>query len=99
MEAAENIEWGYRFAVYGELHVKQDELLNMLIKKVKNGINVKQVETNVFLNGQEYHSIVNDKFIGVIEYDANSDGVPLVIIVLGKKSVRWLCRMRAFKSS
>ena len=80
LEAAENIEYGYKFAVYGELTSNQQELLTKLIEKVRKGIREQQVETKVFPNGQAYHSIINDQFKGLIEYDETSQDTPLVII-------------------
>jgi hypothetical protein len=80
MEASENIEFGYKFAVYGELDCNQIELLHKLIEKTRRGLGEQQVETKVFPNEQSYKSILNDQFTGIIEYDETSDGTPLVII-------------------
>src|SRR4051794_25399459 len=44
MEATENIEFGYKFAVHGELDVDQFGLLSQLIEKVRKGISVQHVE-------------------------------------------------------
>lgn len=79
-EATENIEFGYKFAVYGEIDGNQLELLNKLIEKTRRGISEQQVESKIFPNGIEYHSMINDQVKGVIEYDENSDGTPLIII-------------------
>jgi hypothetical protein len=80
LEASENIEFGYKFAVHGELNSNQPELLNKLIEKVRKGIGEQQVETKVFPNGQAYKTIINDQITGLIGYDDTSDGFPLIII-------------------
>jgi predicted ribosome-associated RNA-binding protein Tma20 len=80
IEAVENIEFGYKFAVDGDLYCNQQELLNKLIEKARKGIREKQVETNFFPSGQTYNSIITDQITGLIEYDETSDGTPLVII-------------------
>jgi hypothetical protein len=80
LEAMENIEFGYKFAVHGELNADQGELLNNLIDKVRKGIGKQQVARKAFPSGQEYHSIINDQVSGLIEYDETSDGTPLIII-------------------
>ena len=80
LEAAENIEFGYKFAVHGELNCNQQELFQQLIEKVRKGIKVAHVETKVFPNGQSYNTIINDRITGLIEYDETSDGIPLVIV-------------------
>ncbi|MCQ6282690.1 hypothetical protein [Bacillus sp. EB600] len=80
LEASENIEFGYKFAVHGELNCNQPELQSKLIEKVRKGIGEQQVETKAFPNGQAYKTILNDQIKGLIEYDETSDGTPLVII-------------------
>ncbi len=80
LEAIETIEFGYKFAVHGELDCDQLELLTKLIAKTRKGIAKKQVETNAFPNGQILYSIIDDQVTGIIEYDDTSDGTPLVII-------------------
>ena len=101
LEASENIEFGYKFAVHGELDCNQIELLNKLIEKTRRGISEKHVETKVFPNGQTYKSILNDPITGMIEYDETSDGTPLVILMEGhlhgKKLERCLCLTKAFR--
>jgi hypothetical protein len=76
----ENIEFGYKFAVHGELNCNQTELLNHLVEKTRRGINEQQVKSEVFPNGLKYHSIIKDQLTGHIEYDEHSDGTPLIII-------------------
>src|SRR5206468_1755534 len=60
-EALESIEFGYKFAVHGELGCDQQELLNKLMDKTRKGIAKQQVETGVFPNGQIYNSIIHDQ--------------------------------------
>ncbi|MCM3763916.1 hypothetical protein [Neobacillus niacini] len=80
LEASETIEFGYKFAVHGELDCDQQALLNKLIDKAQIGIGKQQVKSGVFPNGQPYHTIMNDQFTGLIEYDETAEGLPLVII-------------------
>ncbi|RKJ30026.1 hypothetical protein D7X33_41950 [Butyricicoccus sp. 1XD8-22] len=80
LEATENLMFGYKFSVYGELTSKQTELVNQLMAKTRKGVAKQQVELNVFPNGQEYHSIIDDQFTGLIEYNEHSNESPLVII-------------------
>jgi len=80
LEASETIEFGYKFAVHGELRCDQQKLLNKLMDKTRKGIAKQQVETSVFPNGQTYNSIIHDQITGMIEYDETSEGTPLVII-------------------
>lgn len=80
LEATENTELGYKFAVLGEIYCDQQALLNKLIQKTQKGIRKQHVKKGIFPNGQAYNSILNDQFIGLIEYDEESDGTPLVII-------------------
>ncbi|WNS75183.1 hypothetical protein RRV45_20270 [Bacillus sp. DTU_2020_1000418_1_SI_GHA_SEK_038] len=80
LEAAEDIKYGYKFAIHGELDSNQTELLTKLIEKTRKGIHMQQVKSKLFPNGQAYNSIIHDQFTGIIEYDESSDGVPLIII-------------------
>lgn len=80
MEAAENKEFGYKFAVHGELNSNQHALLNKLIEKARKGTRTQQVETSVFPNGQPYNTIIDGQVTGLIGYDESSQGSPLVII-------------------
>jgi hypothetical protein len=80
LEATENVEFGYKFAVHGELNSNQSELLNKLIEKARKGIGEQQVESKVFSNDIAYNTIINDQITGLIEYDETSDGTPLIII-------------------
>ncbi|MDR7002175.1 hypothetical protein [Neobacillus niacini] len=80
LEAVENIEFGYKFAVHGELNSNQQDLLKKLMDKTRKGIGEKQVETKVFPNGLSYYTLMNDQFTGLIECDEASDGVPLSLI-------------------
>jgi len=87
LEATENLEFGYKFAVHGELLSNQIELLNKLIAKTRKGISVQQIESDVFPNGLEYHTMIHDHFTGLIDYDENFNESPLVII--DGKSFTW----------
>lgn len=87
LEAKENKDLGYLFAVHGELHDSQSDLLKRLIEKVRNGIQGKQMKTDIFSNGQVYHSLIHDQLVGRFEYDEASDGLPLVMI--DGKSFTW----------
>ena len=80
LEAVENIEYGYKFAVHGDLNCNQQDLLNKLMDKTRKGIRIQYVEKGVFPNGQTYNSIIKNQIIGLIEYDETSEGAPLVII-------------------
>jgi len=80
LEASETIEFGYKFAMQGELDCDQQALLNKLIEKARKGIGKQQVKAGVFPDGQPYHTLMNDQFTGLIEYDETADGLPLVII-------------------
>lgn len=80
LEARENKDLGYLFAIHGELHENQRDLLKKLVEKVKNGIQEKQIETGTFQNGQVFRSIIHDNIVGRLEFDETSDGQPLVII-------------------
>jgi hypothetical protein len=80
LEASEDTEFGYRFAVHGELDSNQFELFQRLIEKVRKGIGKQHVERGVFPNGQAYHTMMNDQIVGVVEYDEAFDGTPLIII-------------------
>lgn len=80
LEASEAIEFGYKFAVHGELDCNQQELLNKLMAKARKGVATQHVESNVFPNGQPYNTIIHDQLTGVIEVDETPYGTPLVII-------------------
>lgn len=80
IEAMEDKEFGYRFAVHGELNTHQTSLMERLIEKTKKGISGKQVKTEYLPNGVGHHIVVNDQFDGVIEYDSESEHTPLILI-------------------
>jgi len=80
LEAKENKDLGYQFAVHGELHNGQSDLLKRLMEKVRNGIQGKQIETMAFQNDQEFHSMLHDQVVGRLEFDEASDGLPLFLI-------------------
>ncbi|WP_462410369.1 DUF7686 domain-containing protein [Neobacillus sp. Marseille-QA0830] len=80
LEAAEANEFGYRFAVHGELDCDQLDLFTKLMAKTRKGLAKQHVGTNVYPNGHAYYSMIGDQIIGYIEHDETSDGTPLVII-------------------
>lgn len=80
LEAAENLAFGYKFAVHGEFTSNQTELVNKLMAKTRKGVAKQQVESNVFPNGQVYHTMIHNQFTGIIEYDGHSNESPLVLI-------------------
>ncbi|XJZ27036.1 hypothetical protein ACF5W4_17195 [Bacillota bacterium Lsc_1132] len=79
LEAVENLEFGYKFAVHGEVNSNQQELLNKLIEKVRKGTREQHVKTTV-LNGHAFHTLISDQLKGLIEYDETSEDTPLVMI-------------------
>ncbi|MDC3411983.1 DUF7713 domain-containing protein [Terrihalobacillus insolitus] len=80
IEATENIQYGYSFAVHGDLGCNQTELFQQLVDKVKLGISIQYTKVGTFANGQKYHSIVNDHVVGLIDYDERSESCPMVVI-------------------
>jgi hypothetical protein len=80
IEAVENKEHGYKFAVHGELECDQSKLFQHLLDKVKHGINTCYLTKHKFPNGQEIETIKNDKFVGRLEFDESNESTPLVII-------------------
>lgn len=80
LQAAEDLEYGYWFAVNGELECDQPELLEKLIEKVKSGVAKRFTKDGHFPNGQTYHSIIEDEIVGRIDHDENSQSVPMIVI-------------------
>ena len=80
LEAAENVDFGYKFAVHGELNCNQQELLNKLIEKARRGTRKQQIEQRAFPSGQTYNSIIDNQITGLLDYDEACDGTPLVIV-------------------
>lgn len=80
LEAKEDNDLGYEFAVHGELNENQQDLLKRLIGKVRKGICQKQVKTSAFPDGQVYHSLIHDRLVGRFDYDKASDDLPMVLI-------------------
>ncbi len=72
LEATENIEYGYEFAVHGELECNQTELYERLVDKVKRGVSKRFTKVGVFPNGQKYQSIIDDEVVGRIDHDEMS---------------------------
>ena len=80
MEATENIEYGYEFAVHGELECNQTELYERLVDKVKRGVSKRFIKVGEFPNGQKYQSIIDDEVVGRIDHDEMSPSSPMVVI-------------------
>lgn len=80
LEAAEDIEYGYQFAVHGELECNQKELFQKLVDKVKRGVSKRFTKVGEFPNGQKYHSIIDDKLVGRIDHDETNSSVPMIVI-------------------
>jgi len=80
LEASENIEYGYQFAVHGELECNQTELFQKLVDKVKHGVSKRFTEVGEFPNGQKFHSIINDEVVGRIDHDEMSSSFPMIVI-------------------
>lgn len=80
LEAEETIRYGYKFAVHGEVDCIQSALFQKLVDKMKRGISKQYIEEQTFPNGQKYQSMVNHQLVGRIEYNAESEDVPLMII-------------------
>jgi len=80
LEAVEDIEYGYQFAVHGEIDCNQKELFQNLIEKVKCGVCQRFTEVGKFPSGQTYHSIIGDEMVGRIDHDESSSSVPMIVI-------------------
>ncbi|MBT2689236.1 hypothetical protein J7I93_13670 [Bacillus sp. ISL-47] len=80
LEAVADIEYGYQFAVDGELECNQSELFQKLIDKVKRGVSKRFIKVGEFPNGQKYHSIIDDEVVGRIDHDEMSSSVPMIVI-------------------
>ncbi|QSS99763.1 hypothetical protein IMZ31_17120 [Pontibacillus sp. ALD_SL1] len=80
LEAAENREYGYQFAVHGELECNHSELFQRLIDKVKRGVATQWIEEKEFPNGQQYHSLIEDQAVGFVDYNGVSSSGPMLVI-------------------
>ncbi|MCD8510410.1 MAG: hypothetical protein LRY73_11470 [Bacillus sp. (in: Bacteria)] len=80
MEAEEHIEFGYQFAVHGELDCNQNELFQQLVDKVKHGVRKAYLKKGVFPNGQPMEYIKGDEVVGRIDYDEAGYATPMVVI-------------------
>ncbi|WP_156418737.1 DUF7713 domain-containing protein [Lentibacillus amyloliquefaciens] len=80
LQAEEAIEYGYQFAIHGELDCDQKQLFQELADKVKDGLARQYIEQGIFPNDQAYQTIVDDELVGRIEYNENDPDVPLIII-------------------
>lgn len=79
LEAEETVDYGYRFAVHGELDCDQKELLNRLIDKVKHGVKTSNLKHSHIPNGQQTEGIAKDQVVGRLDYD-ESNVTPLIVI-------------------
>lgn len=80
LEATEGLEYGYQFAVHGELECNQKELFQKLVDKVKVGVSKQYTEAGEFPNGQTYHSIIDDEVVGRIGHDERKLSVPMIVV-------------------
>lgn len=85
LEAAEADEYGYQFAVHGELEEDQEILWKRLVDKVSEGISKRYIEEKA-LHGQKYSSMKKDEFVGRLAY---SDGSGHHIVVIDGKPYSW----------
>nr|WP_223701128.1 hypothetical protein [Sutcliffiella deserti] len=80
LEALENKDNGYQFAVHESLDVDQKELYKRLVDKVQTGIQTIHIEDGQFPNGQKYQTMAHNEVIGRLNYDPENESTPLVII-------------------
>lgn len=80
MEAEEQVDDGYSFAVHGELDCNQAELFAKLVDKVKRGIETTYVTEMGTPDGYQIQSIKDDKVVGRLDYDKWNEEGPLVVI-------------------
>ncbi|ANU17888.1 hypothetical protein BBI11_12975 [Planococcus maritimus] len=80
MDAEEEHDGGYQFREYGELHEDQGELLLRLLDKVKKGMLEVYIEESEFPNGQKYHLLPNDRFVGRVEPSRADRDTPLLSV-------------------
>lgn len=80
IEAVENKENGYQFAVHGELDADQKELFKRLVDKVQKGIRTIYIEEGRFPSGKKYETIAHHEVRGRLEYDPLNEGIPLVVV-------------------
>lgn len=80
LEAVEDIEFGYKFSVHGDLDCNQTGLFQQLVDKVKSGVFKQFVKQEVFPSGQTYHSIKDKEVVGYIDHDEKSQLLPMIVI-------------------
>ena len=85
LEAAEADEYGYQFAVRGELEEDQESLWKRLVDKVSDGISERFIEEKD-LHGKKYSSMKNDEFVGRLAYSEESDHH---VVVIDGKPYSW----------
>lgn len=79
LEAREADEFGYQFAVHGELGVDQETLWQQLVDKITKGISNPYIERRTFPNGQPHTSLKADRFEGRLDYSGSEGNLVVVI--------------------
>lgn len=79
LKAKEMNTYGYTFEVYGEPDCDQAGLFQQLIDKMKRGLSQKYLEEETFLT-ETRPAMVNNHFVGNIEYNRESGKTPLIVI-------------------
>lgn len=87
MEAEELVNGGYQFTAHDELDVDQGQLFLELVVKAERGMAEIYLHKGEFPNGQHYHSLINDRFVGRIDSDLSVD--QMLLVVIDGQSYRW----------
>ncbi|WP_377887510.1 hypothetical protein [Alkalihalobacillus sp. R86527] len=80
IDATEGTEFGYQFAVHGELECNQTELFEKLKDKVQRGVAKRFTKVGEYPGGQKYSAIIDDEVVGHIDYDEMSSSTPMIVI-------------------
>ena len=80
MEAVELKSSGYQFAVHGELACNQGQLFLQLIDKAERALQDTFIQEGQFQNGQRYHSLKKHRLVGIVEYNREEDGTPVLVV-------------------
>jgi hypothetical protein len=80
MEATELETGENRTAVHGELADDQGQLFLNLNAKLERLMAEDYIEVDRYPSGQIYQYLKKDRLAGVIEYDEQEDGVPLLVV-------------------
>ncbi|WP_404459777.1 hypothetical protein [Sutcliffiella horikoshii] len=80
LEAVEDVEFGFQFAVHDELDCNQTALFQQLVDKVKSGVSRKYIKQGVFPNGHTYHTITEDEVVGYVDHDEMRQPLPMIVI-------------------